>query len=800
MAAHGDEAGMVRVGDYLIERLRAHGVDHVFGVPGDFVLGFMQDLEESPLKLITTCDEQGAGFAADAYARLRGLGVVCVTYGVGGLKVTNTTGQAYAEESPVLVISGAPSLSERRRHPLLHHKVRTYDTQFKVFQHLTAAAAVLDTPEDALREIDRVLGTVRRRQRPGYIELPRDIVDHEVPRVPPLPTPPDESDPRTLAAALAEATEWIARARQPVIVLGVELYRFDLVEPAMRFVDRSGIPTTVSLLDKSAIDERHPSFIGVYAGALGRPEVQEYVEGSDCLIRLGTLPTDINLGIYTAHLDPARSVEATHDRLAIGLHTYERVRLADFVEGLARAELPRRTVPDHPRPPTAVDEPAGTPPSPPPLEGGATPPSPPPLEGGVSPDDPVTVAGLFRRLGTFLSEGLIVLADPGDALFAAIDLPVYEARDFLAPAFYASLGFAVPAAIGAQLAYPDERPLVLVGDGAFQMTGMELSTCARYGLDPIVIVLNNGGYTTERLILDGAFNDIQRWDYSKLPDVIGAGRAHRVETVGDDVMPAAARVTSAGPSTDRVTVPLSTRNRIGPSPWVAVEPNGSSAPGPRSCARPRSRPVWATGPGPWLGARGCRRSPLREGGLRGADQRGEDRAILTRSSQMGRDKDPVAEPEGEHEEDRGRQLSKRLSLVGAPGPSHMVARHHRVTVVIRTKRRPDDRHVAARIHVLFLLDDAPDSLDRHRSRWRPLDRRPGHAKSGSSLRNPRARPPPATVRFAASGLRADAGRAFSIAARSNATMPIWIDRVPSATPRSRASSARTLACHSCAAW
>ena len=154
-------------------------------------------------------------------------------------------------------------------------------------------------------------------------------------------------------------------------------------------------------------------------------------------------------------------------------------------------------------------------------------------QAGGLPDDPITVADLFLRLGAFLSEGLIVLADPGDALFAAIDLPVYEARDFLAPAFYASLGFAVPAAIGAQLAQPDERPLVLVGDGAFQMTGMELSTCVRYGLDPIVIVLNNGGYTTERLILDGAFNDIQRWDYSKLPEVIGAGRAHRVETVGD---------------------------------------------------------------------------------------------------------------------------------------------------------------------------------------------------------------------------------------------------------------------------
>lgn len=509
MATPDGEGALVRVGDYLIERLRAHGVEHVFGVPGDFVLSFMKNLEDSSLTLVTTCDEQGAGFAADAYARLRGLGVVCTTYGVGGLKVTNTTGQAYAEESPVLVISGAPSLSERRRHPLLHHKVRSYDTQFRVFQQLTAAATVLDSPEDALREIDRVIGAVCRLKRPGYIELPRDMVELQVPRVPPPGAIPEESDPRTLEAALAEATAWIANAHQPVIVLGVELYRFDLVEPAMRFVERSGIPTTVSLLDKSAIDERHPSFIGVYAGALGRQEVQDYVEGSDCLIRLGTLPTDINLGIYTAHLDPARSIDATRDRLAIGLHTYEQVRLADFVDGLARADLSRRTAGDHPRPPGSFSVPAG------------------------SPDEQVTVAGLFERLGAFLTNGLIVLADPGDALFAAIDLPVHEARDFLSPAFYASLGFAVPAAIGAQFARPDERPLVLVGDGAFQMTGMELSTCARYGLDPIVIVLNNGGYTTERLIIDGAFNDIQRWDYSRLPEVIGSGRAHRVETFAD---------------------------------------------------------------------------------------------------------------------------------------------------------------------------------------------------------------------------------------------------------------------------
>jgi indolepyruvate decarboxylase len=503
--------GACTIGGYLIERLREHGVGHVFGVPGDFVLTFMHELERSPIRLINTSDEQGAGFAADAYARLNGLGVVCVTYGVGGLKIANTTGQAYAEKSPVVVISGAPSMEERRRHPLIHHKVRSYDTQFRVFQQLTAAATVLDDPECAGSEIDRVLAIARQYSQPVYIELPRDMIDVPIDRPPTPEETTAESDAQTLAAAVAEAVDWINRAERPVIMFGVELVRFGLQDLVMRFIEESGIPATVTLLDKGAIQECHDSFLGVYAGALGRDDVREYVEGSDCLIMLGTLLTDTNLGIYTARLDPARCIHVTRERLAIGLHTFERVGLEDFVAGLAVGGVARRKVGGHPRAPRSeeVAAPAG------------------------GRDAAITVAALFHRLESFLTGEMIVIADPGDALFGSIDLPVQGARAFLSPAFYASLGFAVPAAIGAQCAAPDARPLVLVGDGAFQMTGMELSTCAKFGLDPIVIVLDNGGYSTERLILDGGFNDVHPWDFSKLPGLLGAGHSHVVETVGD---------------------------------------------------------------------------------------------------------------------------------------------------------------------------------------------------------------------------------------------------------------------------
>src|SRR5512134_3854814 len=205
------------IGEYLIQQLLAHGVRHVFGIPGDYVLGFYDMLLESELRIINTCDEQGAGFAADAYARVRGLGAVCITYCVGGLKVANTTAEAFAEKSPVVVISGAPGMKEREKNPLLHHKVREFDTQKRVFEQLTIASTVLGDPQTAFQEIDRVLHAALRFKRPVYIELPRDqvgrpgIAHHRPPEI------HERSNPKTLRAALAEAEQTINDARKPVI-------------------------------------------------------------------------------------------------------------------------------------------------------------------------------------------------------------------------------------------------------------------------------------------------------------------------------------------------------------------------------------------------------------------------------------------------------------------------------------------------------------------------------------------------------------------------------------------------------
>lgn len=252
-----DPTGPVRIADYIVERLRLRGVDHVFGVPGDFVLKFFEHLEGSDLQVVNTCDEQGAGFAADAYARLRGLGVVCVTYGVGGLKIANTTAQAYAEESPVVVISGAPGLEEQRRGALLHHVIRGYDNQRRIFEHLTVATAVLDDPDLACRDIDRVIDAAMLHKRPVYIEIPRDMTLVEVSRPVAHPAALPPSDGPTLAAAVGDAVAMLRAAQQPVAFLGLQTVRFGLLPTALRLIERSAIPTAVTPLDKSAISEQH---------------------------------------------------------------------------------------------------------------------------------------------------------------------------------------------------------------------------------------------------------------------------------------------------------------------------------------------------------------------------------------------------------------------------------------------------------------------------------------------------------------------------------------------------------------
>lgn len=496
------------IGEYLINRLKESGVGHVFGVPGDFVLRFYGMLQDSPVEVIGTTNEAAAGFAADGYARINGLGAVCVTYCVGGLSLCNPIAGAFAEKSPVIVISGSPGISERQHNPLLHHKVRDFSTQRDVFEKLTVATAVLDDPNTAFREIDRCFDAALRYRRPVYLEIPRDCVDLRPVWPYERKVIPETSDSDALSESLMEATRMIESAKQPVIIAGVEIHRFGLQKQVIALAEKNGIPICSTLLGKSVISEKHELYLGVYEGAMGSRSVQEFVESSDCVILLGTFMTDINLGIFTASLDPARCIYCTSESLRIRHHFYHDVPLRKFVDGLKRRKLTMSAASvEIPEREDIVPE--------------------------VDADEPLTVNYLFRRVNQILDEHSVVIADVGDSLFGAADLSIHRQSEFLSSAYYATMGFAIPAALGAQAANPKRRPIVLVGDGAFQMTGMELSTILRRGGNPVVIVLNNHGYTTERFLQDGSFNDIASWNFHCLPALLGGGLGLEVRTCGE---------------------------------------------------------------------------------------------------------------------------------------------------------------------------------------------------------------------------------------------------------------------------
>jgi indolepyruvate decarboxylase len=488
------------MGQFLFEYLHRRGVRHSFGVPGDFALPTFAWLEKSKIQSITMTHEPGAGFAADAYSRLNGIGLVCVTYCVGGLNVLNAIAGAYAEKSPVVVVSGAPGRKDREKDPLLHHKVKTFETQRRVYDEVTVASATLLDEERAACEIVRCVEACLRHKRPVYIEVPHDMVDREIP-IPNLSIAPEKpSDPETLRAALDETIAMLKHAKKPVLLAGVELHRFGLTDQAIKLAESLNIPIAADLLSKSAVAENHPLYLGVYGGAMSSdPHVRSYVESADCVLMLGTFITDMNMGIYTAKLERKRTVLATTESIQIGFHRYEEVDFTDYLRGLNRAKVKTKSF-KHPHPHA----------------------EPRPLKKSEL-TDPLDMREVMRIVSLNLDEHCCVVSDVGDAIFGAVGIRTARRAEFIAPAYYLSMGFAVPASIGVSMGNPSLRPIVLVGDGAFQMTGTELSTATRLGLKPIVLILNNEGYGTMRKIRDGEFNVISRWNYGKICELVGGG-------------------------------------------------------------------------------------------------------------------------------------------------------------------------------------------------------------------------------------------------------------------------------------
>ena len=486
----------------LLHALVDHGARQIFGIPGDFALPYFRIIEQTGiLPLHTLSHEPGVGFAADAAARVQGsIGVAAVTYGAGALNMINAVAAAYAEKSPLVVLSGGPGLGESESGLLLHHQAKTLDSQFRIFQEITCDQVRLDDAARAPADIARVLGNCVRNSLPVYIEIPRDMVAR--PCAPVLREAPRAVDADALAACVDEILGHLRAARAPVLMAGIEVRRFGLEDKVAELSRRLGIPVVTSFMGRGLLADHDAPLMGTYMGLAGLPEVSALVEDSDGLFLLGVIISDTNFAVSGKHIDLRRTIQALEARVTMGYHTYADIPLDALVEGLLARVPPAETR-------FSVDRPA--------------------FPHGLHADAAtIAPADIACAVNDLMAEHgkLPIASDMGDCLFTAMDI---EHTALVAPGYYATMGFGVPAGLGVQAA-TGQRPLILVGDGAFQMTGWELGNCRRYGWDPIVLLFNNASWEMLRTFQpESGFNDLDDWGFAQMAAGMG-GDGVRVRT------------------------------------------------------------------------------------------------------------------------------------------------------------------------------------------------------------------------------------------------------------------------------
>ncbi len=478
----------------LLHALVARGARQIFGIPGDFALPYFRVIEESGLlPLYTLSHEPAVGFAADAAARIdSAIGVAAVTYGAGALNMVNAVAAAYAEKSPVVVLSGGPGKGESASGLLLHHQAKTLDSQARMFEEITCAQVRLDDAVRAPAEIARVLDACLAHSRPVYLEIPRDMVDVACGAVPPVA--PIPLDAAAVEACADEVLARLAQALRPVLVVDVEVRRFGAEDRVAELARRLGLPVATCFMGRGLLAHADAPLVGTYMGVAGLPEVTRLVEGSDGLLLLGVILSDTNFAVSEKRIDLARAIIVCDGMVRLGYHVYPDIPLVALVDALLARTAPR----------ALRYEPVKT-----------------HYPRGLTADDatihPIDIATAVNDLMAIHGR-LDIASDVGDCLFTAMDI---EHAALVAPGYYATMGYGVPAGLGVQAA-TGRRPLILAGDGAFQMTGWELGNSRRYGWDPIVLVFNNAGWEMLRTFQPAsAFNDLDEWDFATLARGLG---------------------------------------------------------------------------------------------------------------------------------------------------------------------------------------------------------------------------------------------------------------------------------------
>ncbi|EPE50779.1 alpha-keto acid decarboxylase family protein [Salmonella enterica] len=489
------------VADYLLDRLAGCGIGHLFGVPGDYNLQFLDHVIDHPtLRWVGCANELNAAYAADGYARMSGAGALLTTFGVGELSAINGIAGSYAEYVPVLHIVGAPCSAAQQRGELMHHTLGDGDFRhfYRMSQAISAASAILDE-QNACFEIDRVLGEMLAARRPGYIMLPADVAKKTaIPPTQALTLPVHEAQSGVETAFRYHARQCLMNSRRIALLADFLAGRFGLRPLLQRWMAETPIAHATLLMEKGLFDEQHPNFVGTYSAGASSKEVRQAIEDADRVICVGTRFVDTLTAGFTQQLPAERTLEIQPYASRIG-ETWFNLPMAQAVSTLRELCLECAFAP----PPTRS---AGQPVR---------------IDKGE-----LTQESFWQTLQQYLKPGDIVLVDRGTAAFGAAALSLPDGAEVVVQPLWGSIGYSLPAAFGAQTACPDRRVILIIGDGAAQLTIQEMGSMLRDGQAPVILLLNNGGYTVERAIHGAAqrYNDIASWNWTQIPPALNAAQ------------------------------------------------------------------------------------------------------------------------------------------------------------------------------------------------------------------------------------------------------------------------------------
>jgi len=505
----------MEIGNFLNKRLSELGIKHIFGVPGDFNLSYLEQIEaDSKIEFIGNCNELNAAYAADGYARINGFSALATTYGVGDLSAINGIAGAYTENVPLIHISGIPPLHAVTQGALIHHTLvdGNYDNIMNCMREFTVAQTRL-TPANAASEIDRVLRQCALERRPVHIQLPSDIthvkiqIDDQ-----PLCLERPVSDPEILEQAVDELFKCLSQAKKPALLIDNEADIFNVTTLLAELSAKTGISYACLPTAKNIMDESSPHYAGVYVGAASQLSVRNLIECSDCLIGIGARFTDIGTGMFSHKINKDSYIEIKRYEVNTARKNFPGIEIGELLTALNLRVTAKKSLK-------------------PTLETPAT------ERIQVSEHQKLSHEILWKYIGNFFKADDVILGEVGTSNTALSGLRLPVTAKYICQPIWGSIGYTLPALLGSLLAAPKRRQILFIGDGSLQLTVQELSTIIRYGLKPIIFVLNNGGYTIERLILgeNASYNDIQNWKYTELVQVFNGKEKYQtcmVETAG----------------------------------------------------------------------------------------------------------------------------------------------------------------------------------------------------------------------------------------------------------------------------